>query len=181
MVSTVQAIGLASLFIHGRIVQVSQGRIDGGGLQPEQYWLEKSGRQEDSARFDWHMNRLVLAGDRESLPLQPQAQDLLSFPFELAMTARPDESGFVLWVTNGRKFRDYTFRTLGLEVINVAGGQVSALHLQGARAGEGTLDVWLDLGNSGLPVRIRTRGDDGKTMVLRLESMAVTTAQASGH
>lgn len=179
MVSTVQATGLASLFIHGRIVQVSQGKVDGGGLRPEQYWLERSGRKEDSARFNWAMNQLILSGDKGSKPLQPQAQDLLSFPFQLALTVQPDESDFVLWVTNGRKFRDYTFHALGEETVNLLSSQVSALHLQGARPGEGTLDVWLDLARSGLPVRIRTRGEDGKTMVLRLESMAVTTAQAS--
>lgn len=180
MVSTVEATGLAAFFIHGRIVQVSQGKVDGGGLRPEQYWLERSGRKEDSARFNWAMNSLALTGEEASRPLHPQAQDLLSFPFQLALTVRPDEPDFVLWVTNGRKFRDYTFHMLGQETVNLTAAQTTALHLQGARPGEGTLDVWLDLAKSGLPVRIRTRGEDGKTMVLRLESMSGPTAQASG-
>jgi hypothetical protein len=180
MVSTVEATGLASFFIHGRIVQVSQGKVDGGGLRPEQYWLERSGRKVDGARFNWAMNRLILTGGEDGRPLQPQAQDLLSFPFQLALTVRPDESDFVLWVTNGRKFRDYTFHTLGQETVNLTATQTTALHLQGTRPGEGTLDVWLDLAKSGLPVRIRTRGEDGKTMVLRLESMSGAIAQASG-
>lgn len=179
MVSTVQATGLASLFISGRIVQVSQGQLDDGGLKPEQYWLERTGRKQDSARFNWSTNQLILAGDEPSQPLKPQAQDLLSFPFQLAMTVRPEETSFVLWVTNGRKFRDYTFHVVGLENVNLQAGQVSALHLQGEREGEGSLDVWLDLEKSGLPVRIRTQDTKGKTMVLKLEGVTVPSGAVS--
>lgn len=173
MVSTVQATGLTALFVSGRIVQVSQGRLDAGGLQPEQYWLERSSRKQDAARFDWPRNQLLLSGGQASQSLQAQAQDLLSFPFQLALTVRENEPDFVLWVTNGRNFRDYAFHALGRETINVPGGQADALHLQGTRTGEGTLDVWLDLARSGLPVRIRTADQKGKTMVLRLEKITV--------
>jgi len=180
MVSTVQATGLTALFGSGRIVQVSQGRLDAGGLQPEQYWLERGSRKQDAARFDWSRNQLVLSGGEPSQPLRAQAQDLLSFPFQLALTVREDEPDFMLWVTNGRNFRDYAFHVLGRETVNIAGGQAETVHLQGARAGEGTLDVWLDRAGSGLPIRIRTVDQKGKTMVLRLEKITAPGQPSGG-
>lgn len=169
MVSTLRASGLTALFVHGQIIQTSQGRIDDDGLKPEQYWLEKTGKKEDSARFDWAANQLILGSGKGAQPLQPQAQDLLSFPFHLAMTMHEGAQPFELWVTDGRKFRDYAFRLVGTETLDLGGKPSPTLHVQGSRAGEGTLDVWLDLKKSGLPVRIRTRDEKGKTMVLRLE------------
>jgi hypothetical protein len=180
MVSTVHATGLTSLFVRGQIVQVSQGRVNEDGLQPEQYWLERGGKQQDAARFDWSHKVLALAGDRPAQPLKLQAQDLLSFPFQLALTLRADEPDFVLWVTNGRNLRDYNFHVIGLEPVSLPDRKLDALHVQGARVGEGTLDVWLDLAESGLPVRISTRDEKGKTMVLRLEGITGTDGKKSG-
>ncbi len=180
MVSTVHATGLTALFVSGQIVQVSQGRVNKGGLQPEQYWLERSGRKQDAARFDWPHNQLALAGDQPAQALKSQAQDLLSFPFQLALTVRENEPDFVFWVTNGRNLRDYNFHVIGLEAVSLPAQQLEALHVQGTRAGEGTLDVWLDLAKSGLPVRISTRDEKGKTMVLRLEGITGTDGKQSG-
>lgn len=170
LVGTVEATGLAALFISGRIVQVSEGGIDAAGLRPEQYRLQRNERKQDVARFNWAANQLVLEG-RGGQPLSAQAQDLLSFPFHLAMTASEGEADFVLGVTNGRKFNAYGFRVLGREQAELKGKRLETLHIQGAREGEGALDVWLDLSRSGLPVRIRTLDNKGKTMELRLEGV----------
>lgn len=179
LVSTLEATGLASLFVSGRIIQVSEGGVDATGLHPEQYWLQRNERKQDVARFNWDLNHLVLEG-RSGAVLSPQAQDLLSFPFHLAMTAREGEADFALGVTNGRKFNEYDFRVLGRERIELRGQTLDTLHLQGVRAGDGTLDVWLDLGRSGLPARIRTLDRKGKVMELRLEGVEQAAAGSGG-
>jgi len=168
LVSTVEATGLATLFISGRIVQVSEGEVDASGLRPSQYWLQRNERKRDVARFNWELNQLSLAG-RPGVSLTPGAQDLLGFPFHLAMTAREGEAPFALAVTNGRKLNEYGFRVIGREPLDLRGRQLDTLHLQGVREGEGSLDVWLDLGRSGLPARVRTIDSKGKVMELRLE------------
>lgn len=178
LVSTLEATGIASLFISGRIIQVSEGVIDAYGLHPDQYWLKRNERKQDVARFDWGLNQLTLDG-HGGVALSPQAQDLLSLPFHLAMTASEGDRDFLMGVTNGRKFNEFGFRALGRERIELKGLQLETLHLQGARAGEGTLDVWLDLARSGLPARIRTVDRKGKVMELRLEG-AEKTAGGSG-
>ena len=167
--SVTEAIGLTSLFISGQIVQRSEGAIDAHGLRPERFSMTRGERKQDVARFDWANRRLETR--RETVELPPLAQDLLSFPFHLAMTIREDSGTHLLHVTNGRKLRDYPFRFRGHEAIPLEGGRVNALHLQGARAGEGSLDVWLAPARHWLPVRIRTLDDKGKVLVLRLESV----------
>jgi len=173
LVSTLEAKGLASLFVSGRIVQASEGVVDEGGLRPEQYWSQQGERRQDSARFDWQQNQVALSGARGSVPLVPQAQDLLSFPFQLAVTARSGETEFGLAVSNGRKLQSYRFRVLGEERLNLPGRAVDTLHLQGGREGAGTLDVWLDKGAMNLPVQVRTLDGKGKQVTLIAEDVAI--------
>jgi hypothetical protein len=176
LVNTVEATGLASLFMSGRIVQLSEGEVDGSGLRPQQYWLQRNQRKQDTARFDWGLDQLTLGGSQQGVPLSPQAQDLLSFPFHLALTARDGEAEFNMGVTNGRRFREYTFRSLGMERLALPEREVEVLHLQGRREGEGTLDVWLDPQKGGLPVRIKTLDTKGKVFVLEAETGPTSAA-----
>ena len=169
LVNTIEATGLASLFMSGRIVQLSEGEVGESGLRPEQYWLQRSSRKQDTARFNWAGNQLVFGGGQDAVALVPQAQDLLGFPFHLAVTAREGEADFSLGVTNGKGLRDYTFRVLGRETIRLGESDVEALHLQGRREGEGSLDVWLDPGRGGIPLRIQTLDMKGKVIVLVAE------------
>jgi hypothetical protein len=179
LTSTLEATGLTALFVSGRIVQVSEGRVDGAGLQPEQYWLQRNERKQDVARFDWTLNQITLEG-RGTAALTPGAQDLLSFPFHLAMTASEGEPGFMLGVSNGRKFNQYAFEILGRESLELRGHTLETLHLRGARPRDGELDVWLDLGRTGLPVRVRTLDRKGNVMELRLEGAERGEAGSGG-
>jgi hypothetical protein len=172
LVSTIQATGLTALFIPGSIIQVSEGRVDGRGLQPEQYLLRRGERRQETARFLWAQNRIDLGRKYGIHELTPEAQDLLSWPFHLAMTAREDEPDFSLGVTNGRRFSQYGFRSLGRKSVEVSGRSFATLHLQGGRAGEGSIDVWLDREGYGLPVKVRTQDLKGQTMMLVLEAVS---------
>jgi hypothetical protein len=164
LVGTVEATGVTALFVSGRIVQVSEGEIAADGLRPSRYWLQRGERKQDQVRFDWTAQQLNLGAETVALPVT--AQDLLTFPFHLAMTARSDETSFVLPVTNGRKLKDYRIQSLGVERVE----EREAWHLQGSREGEGTLDVWLDMAKGGLPVQIRTQDAKGKVMLLTLDT-----------
>jgi Protein of unknown function (DUF3108) len=170
LVNVIEATGLVSLFVSGRIVQVSEGSIDASGLKPEQYWLQRGRHRQDSARMDWTTHRLVMGkGGGEELP--DDTQDLLSFPFQLAVTAQPGESPFRLPVADGRKLKRYSFKDLGLESLHLPDGDHRVQHLQGSRAGEGTLDVWLALDEYGVPLRVRMADRDGDVKMLEAEEI----------
>ncbi len=170
LVSVTEAKGIASLFIGGKIVQTSEGRVTPSGLQPEQFWMAKGERRQPPVQFDWAQKRLVLPGG--SLDLPALAQDLLSFPFHISMTVREGEGEeWLLPITNGKKLREYGFRVLGHETLPLGEAQIETLHLQGGRTGEGSMDVWLAPARHWLPVRIRTLDQKGKMMVLNLEAI----------
>jgi hypothetical protein len=118
------------------------------------------------ARFDWPGKRLFLAKGEEIL--RDNTQDLLSFPFHLAMTVAEGDGGWIVPVTNGRKLKGYRFTILGRESVEVGRERLEALHVQGTRAFEGNLDVWLAPNRHWLPVRIRTEDQKGKVMELTL-------------
>lgn len=164
--SVAQATGLVSLFVSGRIVQTSEGRLGPAGLVPDEFAQTRGGRHADRARFDWDRRVLVLPQGEETL--RDATQDLLSFPFHLAMTLDPELDYWMLPVTDGRRLKGYRFTLVGRETVDVGGQGLDALHVRGTRAFEGTLDVWLAPSRHWLPVRIRTEDQKGKVIILTL-------------
>jgi hypothetical protein len=169
LVNVTEATGITALFMSGKIIQTSEGQITATGLQPEQFWIAKGDKKQPPVRMDWAQHRLMLPSGGVDLPIL--TQDLLSFPFHLAMTVRNEDGEWRVPVTNGRKLRIYDFRIVGKETLNQGEIQSETLHLQGGRAGEGSLDVWLALAHHWLPARIRTQDQKGKTLVLNLENI----------
>jgi hypothetical protein len=167
LVSVTEATGITALFVSGKIIQTSEGRVTPNGLQPEQFWNVKGGKRQLPVRFDWVQQRLLLPGG--SVELAPQTQDLMSFPFHLAMLVRDEDAEWTLPVTNGKKLREYGFRVIGREQLAAGDSRIETLHLQGGRSGEGSLDVWLAPTRNWLPVRIRMLDQKGKVIVLTLQ------------
>lgn len=170
LVSSAEASGLASLFVSGKLVQQSEGTLTRLGLRPDSYWLERNGQRKDAVRFDWGNQRLR-QGDDEA-PLPAGSQDLLSFPFHLALSVDEAAPDARMWVSNGRKLREYVFRKLGNERLRLGKAEVDTLHLRGESAGEDRLDVWLAPSRQWLPLRIRTLDSKGKVMLLSLEAIS---------
>jgi len=167
LVSVTEATGITALFVSGKIIQTSEGRVTASGLQPEQFWSAKGEKRQLPVRFDWAQQRLLLPGG--GVELAPQTQDLVSFPFHLAMLVHEGDAAWSLPVTNGKKLREYGFRVVGREQLTVGDSRIETLHLQGGRSGEGSLDVWLATARNWLPVRIRMLDQKGKVIVLTLQ------------
>ena len=129
LVTVAEATGITALFVSGKLVQTSEGRVLPTGLQPEQFWLARGDKRQPPVRLDWQQKRLVMP--TSSLELPPLTQDLLSFPFHLAMTVRDDDGEWRIPVTNGKKLREYDFHIVGHEPLNQGDGTLETLHLQG--------------------------------------------------
>ncbi|OYY94967.1 MAG: hypothetical protein B7Y41_05260 [Hydrogenophilales bacterium 28-61-23] len=170
LMSVTEATGITSLFVSGKIIQTSEGRVTENGLLPELFWLSKGKRRQPPIRFDWSRQRLMLPAGGVELPAQ--AQDLLSFPFHIAMRVGEADAEWTLPITNGKKLREYVFRVLGREPLTLGNHQIETLRLQGSRVGEGSLDVWLAPARDWLPVRIRMLDQEGKAIVLTLRDGA---------
>lgn len=166
--SVTEASGVTALLVSGRIAQRSEGHVTDAGLRPERFAMERGKRSPQNAVFDWSRERLRLHSGEVELPAQ--AQDVLGFPFHLAMVLRGDEAPWRMAVTDGRKLREYDFRVVGRMPPPRAERFADAVHLRGSREGDGSLDVWLAPSLHWLPVRIRTLDDKGRAMVLSLEA-----------
>lgn len=170
LVSVTEATGITALFVSGKIIQTSEGRVSASGLQPEQFWSAKGEKRQLPVRFDWGQQRLMLPSG--GVELLPHTQDLMSFPFHLAMLVREGDAEWTLPVTNGKKLREYGFQFVGRETLTSGDARIETFHLHGGRSGEGSLDVWLAPAHNWLPARIRMLDQKGKAIVLTLQDVA---------
>jgi hypothetical protein len=166
--SVAEAQGVATLFMSGRVVQTSEGRIGGLGLVPEQFVHTKKEKPKGSARFDWRTGRITMVHGTEPLP--KGTQDVLSFPFQLALTVADNTESWPMSVTNGRYLKHYQFQVLGRERMQMGKGAVDVLHVRGSHSADDALDVWLAPDRNWLPLRIRMDDDKGVPMELKLVS-----------
>jgi hypothetical protein len=171
LVSVTEATGVTALFVSGKIIQVSEGKVTKEGLQPELFWIQKGKNRQPPVRFEWLQKRLMLP--EGGVELLPKTQDLNSFPFHLAMLVGASDADWSLPVTNGKKLREYHFHVVGSQLLEMEGKQVETLRLQGSRSGEGSLDVWLAPDRDWLPVRIQMLDQKGKVIVLILQDSGV--------
>lgn len=162
--SLTQTTGLAAFFQPVRLTWTSTGMLDGKGLRPHEFRVEKNGVAGDSADFDWAAKQLVLSSDtQQEVPLVSGAQDMLSVFYQLGMLLpaladqAPTGKTMVraeLMVATGRKFERYGFDVVGEEKLSLKFGKYRTVHLRTA-SGKETTEVWLAADLHNLPVKIR--------------------------
>ncbi len=184
MLETVaEATGLASLFMGGRLIQKSSGRIGPLGLMPERYETRRPGGKQEGLEFDYVAN--VIASTRIDakhgtrtleLPLLTGAQDPLSAIYQLALVARDDQDGLIV-AASSKKVKGYPYRTLGAETLSTPLGELETLHV--ARAGDAEKSgthLWLAPEQHSLPVKVSYVDEDGMEWVLEAVSIKVQQA-----
>lgn len=164
--SASETTGLAAFFSRQSIEYVSSGRLTNNGLQPESFRNERQrgGRKDAaSARFDWATRTLTFGEPPRSAPLTDNAQDLLSFMYQLGLV--PLNPGRIeLPITNGWKFERYELEVGIEEALQTPFGDLRAVPVrQVRRANEESIELWLAPAYRWLPVRIRFFDRDGET------------------
>ena len=157
--------GLAALFSRQSMTYVSSGRLTAGGLHPDAFSSERQrGGSKDSAtaRFD-HVARTITFGNpTRSLPLNENAQDLVSFMYQLGLL--PLTPGRIeIPITNGWKFERYELEIGIEETLQTPFGEIRAVPVrQVRRAREESIELWLAPAYRWLPVRIRFFDREGE-------------------
>jgi hypothetical protein len=152
-----EASGFFTLFLEGRILQESRGRVTASGLRPERFVERKPQGPEEGLNFDWskgtvefHRNDEVKQG-----ALAERTVDWLSMIFQLAHQP-PSTGPVVLKVYTQRKLYEFELKVLGTEDLQLPLGKVKALHLRHATNDpKETVDVWLGVDHHYLPVKLR--------------------------
>lgn len=160
--SVTETNGLVALFKPFRIELESRGTMTAAGLLPEHFSTRRKGRAtSEQAQFDW-AQMLVQVGKRPAQALDPGAQDLLSFQYQLGLLADL-ATGSVLPVATGKKYEHYRLEVVGDEQLETPAGIFRSLHLR--VPGESTTELWLAYDRSMLPVKILHTDHEGAVYV----------------
>lgn len=155
----------------------SSGTVTASGLRPEMF---DYGRLDDasknvSAEFDWKAEQLRMAyeGRTETAQLTPGTQDRLSVMYQFLFLPLGKLKLVPVNMTNGKKIESYRYEIAGREAIETGLGKMNTLHLVKQReAGDNTVEVWLSLERSFMPVKLRIVESDGskfEQVITRLE------------
>lgn len=163
IVSETVASGIAALFNKGTIERGSKGSVEPGGLRPEIYRDERTGRASMQARFDWGRRLLTLQqGERtETVPLPDPTHDRLSFVYSFAFHL-PEGGDIRFAMTDGRQLTRYRYLILGKEHLATPMGNLETLKISREKEENGrSSEAWLSAEHHWLPVRIRFTEKDG--------------------
>ena len=169
-----EASGLVSLFVPGKHVQVSQGKVTREGLKPESFWIERGQKADkrDSVQFDWSQQILTYPlRNRESVSLPDKAQDFLSFLYQFSFV--PPHANQEVFVTDGRKLDRYTYDLIGEENLETPLGLVATLHLAARKEGRIAAELWLAKEYELLPVKIQLVDKKGDTLTQIATSISI--------
>lgn len=165
--------GLAGLFVRGKMIQKSHGRIGSLGLMPEQYEMQRLSGKKETLQFDYAANTIesTRTDSRRNtrtleLPLLTGAQDPLSSIYQLAMVAQGGRDGLIVTV-GSKRVKGYPYRMLGTETLRTPLGEMETLHV--VRAGDSEKSgthLWLAPEQHSLPVKVRYVDDEGTEWVL---------------
>jgi hypothetical protein len=152
-----QASGFFTLFLEGRILQESSGRVTAEGLKPDKFVERRPDTPEEGLTFDWDARTVAFNRGRDSrtAPLTDDTVDWLSMIFQLAhMPPQGDE--VQMRVFTQRRMYQFRLQVLGREDLDLPFGRVVALHLRhdGEKPDE-RVDVWLGVDQHFLPVKMR--------------------------
>ncbi|HUO44316.1 MAG TPA: DUF3108 domain-containing protein [Burkholderiales bacterium] len=157
--------GLVWLFSRQHLDYESDGEITPDGLRPTHFAVERrrSGvTEQTTADFDWNAMAVTLDAPPRTVALPPGAQDMVSFMYQLGLTAL--QPGFIeLPITNGWKLERYRIEIGAAETIDTPLGKLKAIPVRQIVApGRDSVELWLATDYRMLPARIRFYGRDGE-------------------
>ena len=153
-----QAVGFFTLFLEGRVLQESRGKVTSEGLRPESFVERKPGTATEGLEFDWAGGKVTFDrhNEKKTEALTDNTVDWLSMIFQLAAVP-PSGADYDLRVLTQRKYYNFHLKVLGVETIEIPLGRVNALHLRHVddRDASEVVDVWLGVDQHYLPVKLR--------------------------
>jgi hypothetical protein len=154
-----EAVGFFTLFLEGRVIQESTGRVTPQGLKPQRFTERKPSMPAEGLEFDWEGGKVVFDRNNEKKTdaLGGNIVDWLSMLFQMAANPPPPTGDYDLHVLTQRKLYRFKLKVLGEEQIEIPLGKVRTLHLRHVDEKDATeiVDVWLGIDQHYLPVKLR--------------------------
>jgi hypothetical protein len=165
LTSNATGVGVVALLARGQSIRrESRGAIGPTGLVPQSFTEQRGDNYKLTAEFDWPAHEVVMTnaqGERSRDPIPANAQDRLSFPYQIAFAHGTPPPEFSVAVADGRHVTRYAFRLVGTETVSTGLGELKALHYTKVLEGDDTaFDIWLGVEQQLLPIRV-TYADKG--------------------
>ena len=161
----------------------SEGRIGLAGIIPRTMTQQRRGRARTATHFAERGNITFSASGR-AVPTQAGAQDVATWPLQLAAMARAASgqigAGVELLVGEERGASVYRFVVLGQEDIVTSVGALVTWRLARMPAPgsyNARLDVWLAPGHEWFPVQLRSTEANGTVTTQTIRKIVVTDAE----
>jgi hypothetical protein len=145
---------------------LSRGGFDGAGVAPERF-VSQGRRAAAAVNFQRDAGKISFSGPTLEHPLEPGAQDRLTWMLQLAAiaAARVPRAGewIAMQVAGPRGDAEiWRFEVLGDAVLETEADPIQTLHLrrEPSRRHDTRIEVWLDPGRHHLPVRALLNNED---------------------
>ncbi|MBT8117464.1 MAG: DUF3108 domain-containing protein [Gammaproteobacteria bacterium] len=171
---------LAGLFNKDRLHETSSGQFSDSGLRPDKYhYLRTGGNMERVAHltFDWAANVVVnnVAGSRWKMSVPNGTQDKLSTRLGMMQALARGETDFTFDVADGGTLKQYRYKVLGRETLELPAGTFSAVKVTELRGDERRKTwVWCAPALNYLPVQIIRQEKNDARYVSHLEGFSDT-------
>lgn len=160
-------VGLTAVIRRDEISEVSRGKVQSNRVIPEHYRYHHQG--DDRPRlvelmFDWKQGRVTnhSRGSSWSMEVARGTQDKFSQRLALMLAVANGRQSIELPVADGGRTKNYQFRLLGEETVEVEAGLFQALKLERSKNGRpSSVSLWLAPTLHYLPVMVKKREKDG--------------------
>lgn len=180
-------IGVASLFISGEVVEVSEGRVNQTGFHPEIYRYRRTGdakARSAELRFDWQRGQVVNdIGDHPwRMEITDDTIDRLVSPLQLMYDLEQGRTDPVYRIADGGKLKIYAMHIEGREKIQTPLGRFETVEVvRQSQDGENVTRLWCAPELHFLAVRIERWDRHHGNFVLMLDSLSGITPRARVH
>jgi len=161
-----------------RLHESSRGRITATGLRPDSYhYLRNGGSREREAdlSFDWDKNVVsnLVEDSLWEMDIPTGTVDKLASQLGMMLALQQDRDDVTFMVADGGHLKDYRFKVIGHETIEVPAGTFETVKITKLRDNKNRQTyVWCAPALNYLPVRIWQRETDGAEYTSDLESFS---------
>jgi len=157
---------LISWLFKDKLRETSIGTLTDNSVRPDKYHYSRSGgrkERQEELTFDWQSMTVSnhVEGDRWKMDIPAGALDQLASQLAMMLALRAGETDITLKIADDEKLKDYHFRVIGRETLELPAGSFDTVKIIKVRENKNRETyVWCAPALNYLPVRIWQREKD---------------------
>jgi len=164
--------------LEDQLYESSLGQLTAAGLRPDKYHYLRNGgdkKREAVLSFNWDEHTVMneVEGSRWKMDIPPGTIDKLATQLSMMLALQQNKTDVTFKVADGGKLKDYGFKVVGQETLEVAAGKFATVKITKLRKNTRRQTyVWCAPELNYLPIRIWQRETDDSVYTSELESFS---------